>query len=152
PMNVENAKVGAPNDWPVMGAIVRRLQHGPESLPSAITLPEHLWNTGGISWPGQDGGFLGRSVDPWLIMCDPSNPGFRVPGLGLPAEVPPLRLQARRSLLEQVNHHLDAAERATETSRYDSHSRQAFDLLRSHKARQAFDLHRESPAVRDRYG
>src|SRR5262249_11267307 len=121
-------------------------------LPAAVTLPEHIWNTGGITWPGQDAGFLGKTADPWLMMCDPSQANFQLPELGLPGEVPPLRLQGRQSLLEPVNRHWDAVDRSGVVSRYDSLSQQAFDLLRSPKARQAFNLHREPLAVRDRYG
>jgi hypothetical protein len=156
PLNVENSKPGAPNNWPCIGAVIKKLRQADGSrsagLPASVTLPEHIWNTGGITWPGQDGGFLGRAADPWLMMCDPSRPDFRVPELGLPCEVPPLRLQRRRSLLEQVNHHLDAVDRSGALSRYDTLSQQAFDLLRSPKARRAFDLRQESPALRDRYG
>jgi len=152
PTNVENSKPGAPNDWPSIGAVVKRLRPRNGMLPSAVTVPEHIWNTGGISWPGQDAGFLGRAADPWLMTCDPSLSSFQVPELGLPAEVPSLRLQARRTLLEQVNLHLDGIERSAAMGRYDAHSKQAFELLRSAKARRAFDLQSEPPAVRDRYG
>ncbi len=156
PMNVENSKPGAPNNWPCIGAVVKKLRQADAlhsaCLPAAVTLPEHIWNTGGITWPGQDAGFLGKSADPWLMMCDPSRADFQVPELGLPGEVPPLRLRGRHSLLEQVNRHLDTVDRNSALSRYDTLSQQAFDLLRSPQARQAFDLHQEPPAVRDRYG
>ncbi len=87
PMNSENAKPGAPNDWPCTAALVNHLRRPKGGLPAAITLPEHIWNTGMLSWPGQDGGFLGRTADPWLIHCDPSSPSFRIPGLSLSADV-----------------------------------------------------------------
>jgi len=151
PTNSENAKPGAPNDWPCVGAIVRRLRPG-GSLPSAITLPEHIWNTGNLSWPGQDGGWLGRTADPWLIHCHPQSPGFGIPGIALPAEVPPLRFQSRHTLLEQVNRHLDAVERSPALSRFDAQSQQAFNLLRAGKARRAFALQEEPDRVRERYG
>ena len=67
PVGVENAKPGAPNDWPSLGAIVRRLHKGNGSLPAAITLPEQSANDGNLTWPGQDAGFLGRAADPWLL-------------------------------------------------------------------------------------
>jgi hypothetical protein len=152
PTNVENSKPGAPNDWPCIGALVKHLRPGNGSLPTSVTLPEHIWNTGGISWPGQNAGFLGRVADPWLMHCDPSSASFQVPELGLPAEVPPLRLSGRRSLLEQVNQHLDYVERSGMVARYDALSRQAFELLRSPQARRAFDIQQEPPNVRDRYG
>src|SRR5438309_3728394 len=135
PTNVENAKVGPPNDWPCVGAVVKQLRPPRGSLPAAVTLPEHIWNTGGIPWPGQDGGFLGRSADPWLIHCDPNSPDFQLPGLSLPAEIPPLRLQGRLSLLDQVNRGLDAVDRSGVVARFDNRSRQAFDLLRAGQAR-----------------
>jgi hypothetical protein len=151
PTNSENAKPGAPNDWPCVGAIVRRLRPG-GSLPSAITLPEHIWNTGNLSWPGQDGGWLGRTADPWLIHCHPQAGDFGIPGLALPAEVPPLRFGSRHTLLEQVNRHLDAVERGPALLRFDVQSRQAFDLLRAGQARRAFALNEEPDRLRDRYG
>jgi hypothetical protein len=152
PLNAENVRPGAPNDWPCFAAVVRHLRGDRGGLPGAVTLPEHIWNTGMIPWPGQDGGFLGRGADPWLLFCDPSAPDFQVPGLGLPAEVPPLRFNERASLLAQVNRHLDAVDRSGAVGHYDGQTQQAFDLLRSPRARQAFDLDKEPQAVRERYG
>jgi hypothetical protein len=152
PTNAENTKPGAPNDWPCFGAVVRHLRGDRGGLPGAVTVPEHIWNTGMIPWPGQDAGLLGRSADPWLLLCDPSTAAFQVPGLGLPGEVPPLRFRERESLLAQVNRHLDAVDRGGLVRQYDGQAQQAFDLLRSARARQAFNLDREPPVVRDRYG
>jgi hypothetical protein len=150
PMGVENAKPGAPNDWPAMGALVRKLAHSKVGLPAAVTLPEQSANDGNLTWPGQDAGFLGRSADPWLLTCDPNTANFQVPGLSLPQEVPPLRFDDRRGLLQQVNGHFDRLQRGA--SPYDSQTGQAIDLIGSAKARHAFDIDREIPAVRDRYG
>jgi hypothetical protein len=152
PMNSENSKPGAPNDWPCAAAVVQRLRPSRNGLPASITLPEHIWNTGMLAWPGQDGGFLGRSADPWLLHCDPSKPDFQVPGLGLPNDVPPARLNDRLALLEQVNRGLDATDRSGAVARFDHRGQQAFDLLRAGRARRAFDLDKEPPTVRDRYG
>src|SRR5947209_945532 len=60
PMNFENANPGAPNDWPTLGAVVRRLRGDRGGLPAAIRLPMHIFNTDTSVWPGQDAGFLGR--------------------------------------------------------------------------------------------
>ncbi len=152
PMNSENAKPGAPNDWPCVGAVVQKLRSGRNGFPAALTLPEHIWNTGMLSWPGQDGGFLGRAADPWLLHCDPSQPDFQVPGIDLPADMPSLRLDGRRSLLEQVNHGLEAVDRSGAVARFDHRKQQAFELLRAGRARQAFTLDQEPAARRDRYG
>src|SRR5262249_37353779 len=151
PMNAENANPGPPNDFPSLGAVVQRLQPKRQGLPAAITLPMRIFNTDGSVWPGQDAGFLGRAADPWLVRCNPATADFRVAGLELPADVPPIRLDGRRSLLENLNIHLDALERNGIPEQFDRQTQQAFDLLRSGRSRRAFRLDQEAPLVRDRY-
>jgi hypothetical protein len=51
-----------------------------------------------------------------------------------------------------VNERLENLQRSGALARYDHETHQAFDLLRSPRARQAFDLEREPSAVRDCYG
>jgi Protein of unknown function (DUF1501) len=152
PVGVENARPGAPNNWPCPGAVLRRLRPGDSGLPAAITLPEQSANDGNLTWPGQDAGFLGQAADPWLLTCAPETANFQVPGLALPADVLPLRFDDRRTLLEQVNHHLDGIEQSGVAGVYGAQSQQAFDLIASSNSRQAFNLGQEPAAVRDRYG
>lgn len=152
PVGVENAKPGAPNDWPSLGAIVRKLWPTRTPLPAAITLPEQSANDGNLTWPGQDAGWLGRAYDPWVLDGDPNAPQFKVAGLTPPAELPPARLSERRSLLEQIDHHLDGIDRGGSFREHPGKARQAFDLVASPAARKAFDLGAESAKVRDRYG
>jgi hypothetical protein len=152
PMNFENANPGPPNNQPTLGAYVQWLRRGPGQLPAAVRLPNHIFNTDGSVWPGQDAGLLGRTADPWLLRCKPASPEFRIPELSLAADVPMSRLEERHSLLARVGHTLDAAERAGGAASYDVQTQQAFDLLRSERSRGAFDLTREPERVRDRYG
>ena len=152
PMNSESSRAGAPNDWPSLGAVYRRLRPGRNHLPTAITLPERLINNPNVPWPGQDGGFLGRNADPWVLTCDPAAARFQIPELALPDELPPLRFDERRSLLDQVNRHLDRTDAGGAVARYQDQSQQVFDLLRAPNVRRAFDLDHEPAAMRDRYG
>ena len=149
PMNSENATPGFPNNWPCLGAVVKHLRAERAGLPSAITLPEHIWNTGMVPWPGQDAGWLGRPADPWLLHCDPSEAGFQVPGLSLPAEVASPRFLGRQSLLDAMDERFRAS-RAQ--SGYDSYRQQVCDLLGAPQALKAFKLDEEPDAVRERYG
>jgi hypothetical protein len=152
PMNFENANPGAPNDFPNLGGVVRRLQPRERGLPASMTIPHRIFNTNGSVWPGQDAGFLGRSADPWLFTCQPAAPNFRIPEFTLSEELPAPRLEARRSLLHQVNERLDAVDRGGRLNVFDHQTQQAFDLLRSPRSRLAFRLDQESERVRDRYG
>jgi hypothetical protein len=98
--------------------------------------------------PGQGSGFLGGGYEPFMA-GDPSLPGYQVPGLHLPRELPLERVGRRRSLLDAVGR---AMEPTATIDRLDAHYRKAFDLVASPEARRAFDLSEEPPAVRERYG
>jgi uncharacterized protein (DUF1501 family) len=152
PLGAENAKPGAPNDWPCLGALVKRMRADVKGLSAAITLPEQSANDGNLTWPGQDAGFLGRTADPWLLNCDPSAADFRIDGLTLPADISAVRLAARRSLVEQMNHNLDQLARSDKMAVFDAQQQQAMDLIIGAKTRRAFNVHVEPPGVRDRYG
>lgn len=152
PMNFENANPGFPNDYPNLGSVVRRFMPQRSSLPTSIRLPHRIFNTDGSVWPGQDAGFLGRPAEPWLMNCAPGDKDFKVSEFSLNVEVNDQRLADRRSLLEQVNNQFDVAVKTGLPLNYGRYAQQAFDLLGSSGSRQAFDLNRESDAIRDRYG
>ncbi len=152
PLNAESVTAKAPNLWPCADAVVRSLRPARGGLPASIVLPEHIWNDGNFPWPGQDAGFLGRKFDPWLLHCDPNSPKFKVPDLAFPDEISSVRFDARRSLLDQVNRHLDGALRGDGVQRFSDEAQQAIGLLSGTAARRAFDLSQEPDSVRDRYG
>lgn len=152
PMNRESALAKAPNLWPSTGAIVRHLKDDVGKIPSAITLPEHIWNDGNFPWPGQDAGFLGRRCDPWLIKCDPSENTFEVPGMQSLEGVPGSRHVARQSLLKQVDTTLGRLRDSASAAKYDLYTQQAISLVAGNEGRSAFDLNQEPDSVRDRYG
>ncbi len=152
PMGAENARTGAPNNWPCLGALVKKVLPGSGGLPAAFTLPEQSANDGNLTWPGQDAGFLGRTADPWLLNCTPEAPNFQIAGLALPPGVTPDRLGGRRTLLAEANQRLDSLVRAANVGLLGAQQQQALDLITASAARRAFNLHEEPVAVRDRYG
>jgi len=152
PLNQESATPKPPNNWPSIGAMVRYLQPGVGRLPSAVTLPEHIWNDGNFPWPGQDAGLLGRKHNPWLIHCDPSAAQFKIDAMDLPAEISAHRVSSRRSLLDQMNQHFDELGRNRSFETYDASMQKAFELVSSGAARAAFDMSREPEKLRERYG
>jgi hypothetical protein len=152
PMNNENSKPGAPNDWPCVAAVVQKLRPSQTSLPGAMRLPEEIYNNGRIVWPGQDAGFLGRNADPWMLNCQPQQPEFKIDGLSLPAGMTSVAVDRRRALLRQINEPFAGLEGSRATGHWDSLDSQAFDLLCSGQGATAFQLDRESAATRDRYG
>jgi len=139
-----------PDNFPPYGAVLARLRPATPGLPAFVHLPDIMSNNG-LDLPGQRAGFLGAAFDPF-VAGDPSAPGYETPGLALPAEVPLSRLSRRQELLEHIDRQLAQLSDGAERAGMSAHYRQAFSLLASPKARQAFDLSQESEAVRRRYG
>ena len=153
PLNVENAVSRAPNLAPHWGSLAKYLTRGTRpGFPPAITLPNRIANVGEIVWPGQIGGVLGPQYDPWLLTCDPSKADFQVPDLALPADLSSGRLGERLALLDRVNEQLGRGADSAAVSGFNRQTQQALELLSGTRAREAFDLSRESAATRDRYG
>lgn len=151
PKNAENAVPGPPNDHPSMAATVRHLRGDRSSLPGAVRLPEEIWNTGRVVWPGQDAGRLGSASDPWLVTCDPNRPDFRPPDVALPVEISPERFARRRALQDVMNRQFRAADNVR-VRRWTEWQEKAIDLLRTDEAQRAFAIDSEPVPVRDRYG
>ena len=151
PKNFENATPGAPNDWPALPALVRQLRGDRNGFPGAVRLPEAIWNTGKIFWPGQDAGWLGSQADPWLIQCDPNDAQFRVPDITLPVSISPERFNDREQLQRLMNAKFREQDQSPIT-RWTQWQSKALDLIRSDDTQRAFQIEKESDATRDRYG
>lgn len=142
----------SPTDWPHLGSIVARCRPSAGAVPSSVTMPwivSHPAAPGGKA-PGQDAGWLGKTFDPFKVVGDPNDPNFNVPGLGLPEGITPDRLVGRRGLFGGRGTSVDLPGRASST--WDAVHGKALDALSSAEARGAFQLDREDPRARDRYG
>lgn len=143
-------KVASRDDWPCYAAGCEYLRPRSDGIPSGVNLPTFLMSSP-LTWPGQHAGFLGPKYDPWQIVGDPNHSEFRVDALTLSQGVNPTRLDQRRSLLKAIDQQTDVssdigAYRMTEDQRL------AFTMLSSGQLSQAFEMNRETDAVRDRYG
>jgi len=143
---------------PATGSVVARavIATGSRKTPDASKLPPFLviggkLHQGKKSIIGEGGGSLGGIYDPFRLEYDPVS-GTKVPALQLSPGLTPERLGDRATLRQA----LDAVERRSDEVRaagaIDDYRAQAFAMLTSEKARAMFDLGRESPSIRDRYG
>ena len=136
---------------PHMGSVLSRVFGQRSELPANVILPGPIGNTGAGNFHGQTAGYIGSAHEPFFLGADPAAPNFRVADLEVPAGMSASRLDARRTLLDQV----DQLQRRTEsrsTQTYDSSYDRAFRLLTSQRAKDAFDLNLETARTRDRYG
>jgi hypothetical protein len=137
---------------PHLGSVLGFLQGPSGDVPANVMLPRPIGNTGGNMPHGQDGGFLGRTHDPFVLNADPSAPDFTVQDLVLPEYLSPIRADGRRRLRDLVDDAVRAFERSPAAQVMDQSFAQAYTLISSSKARAAFDLAAEPDAVKDRYG
>ncbi|MEY2726638.1 MAG: hypothetical protein RLZZ458_2505 [Planctomycetota bacterium] len=140
----------SPEDQPCMGAVLQRVRPAVEFPQTAI----HLNGPAEVPLivaPGQFGGLLGRGYDP-LTLGDVSKDLSAVPSLLPHADLPPIRLQARQSLLQSVEHQMRLLESDTARLEKQALYGQAFKMLARSEARNAFDLSSEPEQLRNRYG
>ena len=137
---------------PHAGAVLAYLRGRKTDLPPFVVLPETMGRGGGNLPNGQAGGFLGKAMDPFSLMADPSVPNFKVPDLLPPAEIGTVRLNRRRSMRDIVDARVSEFEASESAALLDGNFQAAFRLMTSDQARGAFDLAQEKPEVRERYG
>ncbi len=137
---------------PHAGCVASYLQGRRTDLPPHVILPEPMGPTGGNLPHGQDGGFLGKAHDPFVLMADPSKKNFRVPDLQPPKQIGQARLARRRRLRKIVDETVKSFEASENAKLLDSSFQAAFRIITSEQARAAFDLSKEPKKVRDRYG
>lgn len=133
------------NVHPALGASVAKLGRNNSSLPPYISIPNFL-NSGGPA-------FLGASCAPFVIEADPASPEFSVRDIALPEGVTSDRSVRRQKALRTVN----AFERQVETiskqvQSLDTFYEKAYNLMTSQAAKEAFDISRETPELREEYG
>jgi hypothetical protein len=140
----------SPNDLPTYGAVVQRVRPTSRFPYSAV----HVNGPALVPFiqaPGQFGGVLGHAFDP-LVVGDVSREAVALHGLDPLPDLPPVRLDERRSLLRSVDSYRRGLERDRTLLDVDANYRHAYELLSAPQTRLAFDLDREPAAVRDRYG
>ena len=137
---------------PHAGAVLSYLKGRKTDLPPFVVLPETMGRGGGNLPNGQAGGFLGKAMDPFSLMADPSVANFKVPDLLPPADIGTVRLDRRRSMRDIVDSRVSEFEASESAALLDGNFQAAFRLMTSDQARGAFDLTKEKPEVRERYG
>ncbi len=97
-------------------------------------------------------GYLSSAFAPFSLGSDPANGGFTVQDLNLPGGVDAKRFTTRKNMLEAVNDHFAKKEKADNLEAMDTFYQRAYSLISSEKAKEAFNINAEKPALRDEYG
>ena len=141
----------APNPvQPNFGAIVAKHRGQASALPPFFSIANGTVMDGSRRIEGYGGATLGSSCDPFMVGCSEQSE-VNIPALKLLGDLDPTRITDRRKLLGQLDR-IPRALDETEGAGWNRTYQQAYELLTDPAARGAFDLTRESPQTRARYG
>ncbi len=159
----------AADDFPCFGAVMNYLRDprnkavsesrrsNPTNLslaqcvvPPAVSLnaPANQVSANNHIFPGFFAGFLGNGYDPLFVSQHANDSKFR----GLPHVESVSRLLERKRLVSEIEELTRTIEKTTVTNNLGSYYEQAFQLLTSPAARQAFNISDEPRKLRERYG
>ena len=131
--------------YPSMGSVVSH-EFGPRNnLPPYVCIPGQPNEFAGT-------GYLSSSYAGFSLGSDPADAGFKVKDLSLPGGVDVGRFEKRRRMLDVVNDHFRQKEKSDSLDALDTFYDRAYSLISSEKARDAFDMSKETDAVKDEYG
>ena len=134
------------NVHPSCGSIVsEQLGHLSPEIPAYVMIPRQV--------PGTDSAYLGVAHRPFETISDPATAGpFRLQNFSLQEAIEPRRFDDRKTLLRDFDRLRAEIDNRGEMEGVDDFQQQAYAILASDKARRAFDLDSEPPAIRNRYG
>ena len=144
-------------NYPAMGSLVTRLMPAATGVPPYVTFTELRNGSAGQA------GYLGTAYNPFIVEGQPNAPQgrnaaptaaqLRVRGITLPTGFTLDQLENRDRLLQNFEQTFQEVDRNADlVGGLDAFHRQALEILRSDKTRDAFNLSAEPESVRNRYG
>ncbi len=131
--------------YPSFGSVVSHEFGSRNNLPPYICVPNQPNEFAGS-------GYLSSAYGPFSLGADPANGNFKVRDLAAPGGLSEDRFERRRSLLTTVDSHFKSLEKSDSLDAMDSFYQDAYKLISSQQAREAFALEKEPDALKDEYG
>lgn len=147
----------SPKDFPNVGSNIVRLKPPTVPMLPFVMMPRPLQESNVVGKAGT-AGFLGRAYDPYYLyppgddMDMNKMERIKVDDLQLRPEVTSTRLERRAKLRDVITEGMPNLEEAIAKYDLDKYYGRALGLVLSGRARNAFDLKKETDATRERYG
>lgn len=120
-------------------------------LPASVTIPRPIGHDGS-TYAGTHAGWLGAKYDPMEVSPAGETGESATHSMQLPDDLSQARLLARRGLLNVVEDHDRRFQTSPIASSMDDFRAQAFSMLSTPQAKEAFDINSIDDTTRDRYG
>jgi hypothetical protein len=135
--------------YPCYGSVLSHQRGFKTRMPPHVQLGAEIDRTNG----GGTAGYLGLEHNPFEILSDPNARDFAVRDITPPRTVDTARLSRRRSMLHTIEMLQHKADRQpAEFDALDQHYQAALNLITAPETKQAFEIEKEDPHLRDRYG
>lgn len=132
---------------PSFGSVIARCRDARDGqMPPYVTIPK------AEAFGYQGSVYLGAAYQPFELGADPNANNFSVPNLALPKDLPLEMLQDRGRLLREFDTLRRDIDRSGTLEALNGFKAQAMEMVTGDQVREAFDLSREAPKLRDRYG
>ena len=131
--------------YPSFGSVVSHEFGVRNNLPPYVCVPSVPTTYAGS-------GYLSSKFAPFALGADPANGNFTVQDLALPGGVDDKRFTTRKNMLSAVNDHFATKEKSDNIAAMDTFYQQAYQLISSPKAKEAFNINAEDAKLRDAYG
>ena len=131
--------------YPSFGSVISHEFGSRNNLPPYICVPNQPNEFAGS-------GYLSSAYGPFSLGADPARGNFKVRDLAAPDNMSDDRFNRRRSLLTSVDSHFKALEKSDSLDAMDTFYQDAYKLVSSQQAREAFALEKETDALKDEYG
>lgn len=138
-------------DGPNLGAIISNFCR-PGVLPASVTIPRPIGHSG-VTYSGTHAGWLGTRHDPMEIEAAAGGSTEKpTHTMALPADLSNTRLLARQGLVGTIDQVDRRFEQLAASRSIGDYREQAVRMLSSTVAQNAFNLEKEDPRTRDKYG
>jgi hypothetical protein len=131
--------------YPSLGSVVSQQLGIRNNLPPYVSVP---------SIPNEfaGSGYMSHSFSSFSLGSNPEDPNFKVRDLELPDNITLQRFNKRKAMLDIVNKEFNTKQKSDKLDSLNSFYENAFDLMNSNKAIEAFELDKENEKTKEAYG
>ncbi len=135
--------------YPTYGSVVSHYKGFKSALPPFVQLGSSIDRRFG----GGTAGILGLEHNPFEMLADPNAAKFNVRDITPPQGVSMSRVERRRKMLAKIDNLQRKADiQPSEFNALDEHYQAALNMITAPATKKAFEIEREDPKLRDRFG
>jgi hypothetical protein len=131
--------------YPSLGSVVSQQLGVRNNIPPYITVPNVPNEFAGA-------GYLSHSYSSFSLGSNPEDPNFKVRDLRLPDGITLQKFEQRKAMLDIINKEFNSKQKSDALDSMNSFYQNAYDIMNSAQAIEAFELNKEDDKTKESYG